>query len=74
MVKVDRRASPYAGLRSASVRENTDERNNQRIKLHAKSSKDPFPPPRSGFVQPGCSSGRADARLFAFAASGAARH
>jgi hypothetical protein len=36
-----------------SVRENTDERNNQRNELHAKPSKPAFPPPRSGFVQQG---------------------
>jgi hypothetical protein len=53
MLMVDRSASPYAGLRSASVRESSDKRNNQRLKLHAKPSKHPFPPPRSGFVQPG---------------------
>ena len=52
MLIVDRSASPYAGLRSASVRESSDKRNNQhQLKLHAKPSKHPLPPPRSGFVQ-----------------------
>ena len=52
MLMVDRSASPYAGLRSASVRESANKRNNQQLKLHAKPSKHPLPPPRSGFVQP----------------------
>ena len=51
MLMVDRSASPYAGLRSASVRESANKRNNQQLKLHAKPSKHPLPPPRSGFVQ-----------------------
>jgi len=51
MLMVDRSASPYAGLRSASVRESADKRNHQQLKLYAKPSKHPLPPPRSGFVQ-----------------------
>src|SRR5256885_571858 len=51
---VDRSASPYAGLRSASVGQTTRNANHQITNAHSKAKPPnrPFPTPRSGFVQP----------------------